>query len=844
MSNLLQDFFRPDLGASNRALKKYLDEEGLALGFRDLVCLRGAAERGVFFSFALLEAWSTGEFGVEQVNQVLEARDDPEGSCQEYRWSFRRTSDGLLLLGVEGELSEDEAVEDAGGESLGRDAPGALVPLKAVYGGDSLLSAPGAGGAWKEDELQAASLTLLDGESEEKLVEAFRHLFRAAPHGAARAAVVATALARHRAELNREVADKLEEISPPLGQALRQLFGNPEAEGRQALGFLLGAEAAPDPPAWTPFWTGIKTTVLESLARTEKGKQVLRDSLRALHAVCQATGANVLTHRLLEAFLSRHDLFSPEDRSHLLGLLERFAQTERSAVETLASRLELSADTQERILLGEALRRVYTSGGQATELARLIQRFAVEALSVGSTAGSLALAQLLAAFGPSVLEQSALTRLDCLSERQTLNAMAMWEQLVGEDPANLLRVSALFVQAMQEAEQHWGLLLKSSLLQHPEVAEAFARWCAQATVEQRRKAVLVGQNWTLTVENRPLLAEIFGELEWQGAELWEHEWKRTTLSFQRLGWLTQCLEKRPPAIDEGVEARILELLSQPRRNLYFWDLMKRLAGFPGLGASTRDRIVAVARGLTRQLEAGLDDEKEAMLGAATAALARCAEPDRVVAGWSEVLRGGSPEDLSWTFALIRAVFRTPGSPFQPERSFVSSLLQRLFQSGPDSMQQALRAALNKDDESLVLPHFLSLELQNLGLEALAAVAAHPGCPAGIRAAVERRLALFLAQWGDDLARTDDVYSFRATPLFGLLEPLLENRDDELQRLLDEVAHTFLQLQRRHPERLRLEVRQSAQSFFACWAERRDEAANGDVLAWRRVLQEVASAAPR
>lgn len=836
MSDLLQDFFRPDLGASNRALKKYLDEEGLSLGFRDLVLLRSAAEAGLFFSFALLEGWSAGEFGLTEVTRLLETRDLVSTLSGQHGWSFLYTEDGLLLVGVEGELTPSDS---SSLEKLGDDAPGALVPLQAVYGGGSLLSAPGAGGAWKEEELQAASLTLLDGESEEKLVEAFRHLFRAAPHGAARAAVVAAALARHRFELNREVADKLEEISPPLGQALRQLFGAPEGEGRQALGFLLGAEASLQPPAWTAYWSGIRTTVLESLARSEKGRQVLRDSLKALRATGEATGRSVLTHRLLDAFLSRHDLLNPEERSHLLVLLERFALDDKAAVETLASRLEMSGDTQERILLGEALRRVYRSTGREADLEALSQRFAVESLSVGSTAGSLALAELLGAFGTSVLQSSALTRLDCLSERQTLNAMAMWEQLVGEQPESLDRVSELFVQALREAEQHWGLLLKSPLLQKRPVAQALARWAAEATPEQRRKAVLIGQNWTLTVENRPLIASILGELDWQGTEIWEQEWRRPTLSFQRLGWLSQCLERQAPVVDESTEARINELLSNPRRNLYFWDLMKRLAAFPGLSGATRDRIVSVARQLSRQLEAGLDEEKEAMLGAATVALSRCAKPDEVVAGWSEALKNGSAEELAWTFALIKAVFRTAGVAFQPERSFVSNLLQRLFQSGPDSMQQALRAALKEDDEDTGLPHILSLELQNLGLEALAAVASHPGCPPGIRAAVERRLALFLAQWGEDLARTEDVYSFRSTPLFGLLEPLISARDDELQRLLDEVAQTFLRLQRRHPERLRLEVRQSAQEFFARWVEQRSEVDSPEVTAWRRVLQDLA-----
>jgi hypothetical protein len=181
--------------ASNRALKKYLDEEGLPLGFRDLVCLRGAAEAGVFFSFALLEGWSAGEFGAGEVTRLVETRGNPEKTCAENGWSHLRTTDNLLLVGVDGELSQEEMGERPAQDGLGSDAPGALVPLKAVYGGESLLSSPGAGGAWKEEELQAASLTLLDGESEEKLVEAFRHLFRAAPNGAARAAVVASALA-------------------------------------------------------------------------------------------------------------------------------------------------------------------------------------------------------------------------------------------------------------------------------------------------------------------------------------------------------------------------------------------------------------------------------------------------------------------------------------------------------------------------------------------------------------------------------------------------------------------------------------------------------------------------
>ncbi len=829
----LQDFFRPDLGASNRALKKYLEEEGLSLGFRDLVSLRGAAESSIIFSYAFLESWSAGEFSSSAVTQLVESRARLEDLASEHGWSWYPTPE-LLLVGLEGELESREPSQESSLES-----GMAMVPLKTVYGSESLLHSPGAGGVWKEEELQQASLTLLDGESEQRLVEAFRHLFRAAPSGAARAAVVATALSRHRSELNREVADKLEEISPPLGKALRQLFLFPETEGRAALNFLLGSEAGAEQPGWVGFWSGIRGTVLESLVRGESGRQLLTENLKALEAVNRVSERSVLTPRLVDALLSDHETLSPEGRSSLMNLLASFVRQETSAAEEmLLSRLELSSDIGERILLGEILRRVFSAPGREHELDALCRRFAGEALSVGSTAGSMALGELLGAFGPRVLNTPALSRLDQLSERQTLNATAMWEQLASDRPEMHPRVAELFISALRSAEEHWGLLLKSPLLGQERVREAFAEWCQGLTVEQRRKLVLVGQNWGLTAENRPLVAEAVAHLEWGQLELWESEWRRTTLSFQKLSWLAQCSQADPPDVSPSVEARVLELLSRPRRNLYLWDLLQRLAQFPTLGPGVRAVIVKVAASLSRSLEAGLEDEKEALLKAASHALSRSTDPESVLFEWTKVLKTGSAEELAWTFGLIQKVFEIPDSPFVPERMFVSALLQRLFQSGPDSMQQALKAALDESQEGHQLPILLSLEVQNLGLEALAAVAAHPGCPAGLRSAVQRRLTLFLEQWGQDLARTEDIYSFRSTPLFTLLEPLLDSDDESLRALLDQVVRSFLLLQRHHSERFRLEVRQSAQSFFARWLEGKEESQEPEVLAWRRVLSDL------
>ncbi len=845
----LADFFRPDLGASNRALKKFLEDEGLALGFRDLVSLRGAAEAGIFFSYAFLEAWSAGEFTVTSVSCLIDSRDRLGELASEHGWSWL-VMENLLLVGLDGELEPGETSVEELSESSGQ----AMVPLRSVYGSHSLLNAPGAGGAWKEEELQQASLTLLDGESEEKLVEAFRHLFRAAPSGSARAAVVATALSRHRGELNREVADKLEEISPPLGKALRQLFSQPEAEGRTALHFLLATEASLDPPTWVAFWSGIRGTVLESLVRNEAGRQLLGESLQALESVARLGQCGVLTPRLVDALLTGQDALAPEARSALMNLLGGFLRQEATAEEMLLSRLELSSDISERILLGETLRRHFSESGRERELTALRCRFATEALSVGSTAGSRALGELLGAFGPSVLTDTALSSLDQLSERQTLNAMGMWEQLAVASvafkpqalgspevrPELLSRVAELFVLALKTAEHHWGLLLKSSLLQRTIIFEAFVDWCRQLSVQDRRRLVFIGQSWSLTVENRPLVAEAISDLEWEQDDVWESEWRRPTLSFQKLSWLAECLAARPPKISPAVEVRVAELLTRPRRNLYFWDLMRRLASFPTVSPGVREAIVKVARSLFRSLEAGLEDEKEALLSAASLALSRTEKPECILLDWSGVLKTGSSEELAWTFGLIRRVFERQDSPFLPERTFVSSLLQRLFQSGPDSMQQALRVALDESQESPRLQTVLSLEVQNMGLEALAAVAAHPGCPANLRSSVQRRLVLFLSQWGQDLARTDDIYSFRATPLFGLLEPLLGDEEPSVRDLLDQVAKDFLILQRQHPERFRLEVRRSAQSFFSRWVALQGESTAPEAVAWRRVLSELKS----
>lgn len=834
----LQDFFRPDPQASNRSLRKYLEGEGLELGFRDLVSLRAAAAEQVFLSFALLEGWAEGEFGAQELSSVLQCKDDPSAlaeQCQNLAWSHWSDPEGGLLLGVEGELvpTQAEPSQESSAENV------AMVPLNSVFGGGLAVSTPGAGGVWNEDELQADSVTLLDGESDSKLVEAFRHLFRAAPDGRARAAVVATALARHRHELNLEVAKKMEELSPALGQALRQIFSGDAGEGCQALRFLLFQETQSEAPPWLNFWLCIKNSVLESLTRSEGGCRVLRESLKELSRASSAQSQSVLTHRILDALMEHQHELGPRDRTNLMELLVHWTEREPSATEILESRLKLAPEQNERILLGEALRRTYLQQERPEALKALVSRFSQEALSVGGTAGSLAMGKLLSSFGAMVLDQPALTSLTELSSRQTLRALEIWETLVSEEKISVERIAELFVQGLESAPQHTGILLKSSLLEREAVEKAFAQWCQEAEVATLRKLVSAGHHWGLSVVNRPRVARVLGQCQWHGLELWEQEWKKTTLGFQRLGWLAQCLAGGEVTISAEVENRILELLEEGPRNLYLWDLLQRVARFEGLSHETRSRIVSAARSIFDRLESKEEEEREATLQAAAAALGRCENPSEMLERWGELLKQGRNPDLWWVFGLVQRVFSDPDSPFQPERPFVAALIQRLFQSGPVPMQRVLAEALNDEDEDTTIAPVLSLELQNAGLEALAAVASHPDCPGATRGAIERRLVMFLLGWTDKLARTRDVYSFRSTPLFALLRPLISSEQGQLQELLDKVAEALLDLQRQDPEKLRLDVRGAAQQFLRRWVEARDEKSNPKVGMWRRALDDLA-----
>ena len=822
-----QDFFRPDPQSSNRSLKKYLQGEGLELGHRDLVLIRKLSDNGIILSYAVLETWSDNEIDSSLLEELLEGPTESEDLVT------YRTEEGILLVGIPGELDMKVPVADTQAMVLSRQSGESSSPLLTVYGQDT--SRPGAGGMWDEDELQQESITLLDGESPRQLVEAFRHLFRAAPNGQARASVVAAALCRHRKELDLEVAQKLEEIAPPFGQAMRRLFSDDIHQGCRALQFLLGIESDESPPPWSFFWQSIRPTILQSLTRSEHGSLILIGSVDQLAAA--STGQELLNHQLLEAFMQRLDTLTPRQQEKLVGLIVEWAVHSGEAIDLLQSRLRLTAEKDQRLLLGEALRRVFEQTRDEQRLAELAGVFVEEAISAGSTAGSIALAELLRAFGELVLRDTAATQsLDDLTERQTLNVLDIWELMASHSEELVPRITDIFLNALDEANEHLSLLLKSEVLKREPIYQAFLEWLSQRDEQRRRQLVQVGYSWSLTVDNRERVASALSQVSWGFVDLWESEWRRPHLSYQRLGWLAECAPVGKVPFDPVWLDRLEELLVRPPTHLYFWHLMGFCATFEGFENETRLKLYHSARRTFHNIESTLEEEREALFQVGATAVRYYDKPGELCLEWPEKFRTGYPEEVWWLAGVCTHLYQAGGESFEPDRMLVSAVIARLLSSGEQSMQDLLAQALAAEDadETRAPSAFLPLEVSNLSYQALHAMACHKSCSDQLRGMIQRRLALFLISWGNELRKTKDAYSFRESPLFAILEDYISTEDEQIQGFLKEIAGQFLELHRKVPEKFRLEVRGAAQQFFRKWADA--NSGSSEAEQWKKVLE--------
>ena len=235
------------------------------------------------------------------------------------------------------------------------------------------------------------------------------------------------------------------------------------------------------------------------------------------------------------------------------------------------------------------------------------------------------------------------------------------------------------------------------------------------------------------------------------------------------------------------------------------------------------------------LEPHQEEEREALFQVAAAVVKDHPEGKVFMDDWARRFKESGALDVWWLSGALKAIYSDSEQAPEPERELVSALIHRLMSGGQKSMQDMLAKALAATDDEEDQPEaYLTLEISNLAYEALAAMACHPSCPANLRSLMQRRLVLFLISWANQLARTDDPYAYRETPLFAILREYLEEGTEDLKPLLLEVSQLFLELHRKVPAKLRLEVRRTAQEFFRAWAEYNRE--KPEAKAWERVLE--------
>lgn len=840
MSYRLQDFFRVDVAASNLCLKKLLDEEGLSLGYRGASVLREAAQGNLLFSYAFLEAWSKEEFSSSDVRTLLLPTTNLDRVCQERGWSCEWVPEGLTLIAL-----RDEAITHLGLElsqppiSSGLGAMVGNVQSPSTMYGKTPSTDLCWASVWDTAELERLSVSLLDGESEAKLLEAFRYLYRAALGTPTQAFVVTLALARRKARLNQEVAEKIKDSDPSFGLALKAILMGEERECARGLQVLLRGEVDEPAPGWLDFWLAIRTSVLEGLATREFGPIVLCRCLPQLKDGGATRRKELLSSSLAEVYLTSLDLLTFQERSCFLELLFELALEDSKVLSLLESRLLLSTYPVERPFLGEVLRRIYEEVGRNGDLSCLRANFTRDVLTVGSTAGSLALVDLLNTWGEKVLEEASLYELEGCSRRQALNVITMWGHLLERNPELAEPVAKLFVRAFSHAPTHWGILLKSPLLQNLEVEQALGVWLSTCTAKTWRALMDTGQSWPLAAVHRRKVADLLGRWEHGLYERWYQEWTKVSLNFQSLGWIALCQAKEAKVIDPWIEERLFSMLKKRERNPYFWDLISTLARSYQLSMEVREAIWSTARQLVIEGRVNVEEEFQLLLEASVTAITSWVAPDRVVLeeAWCHDIAEGSHEVIEWTLRFLKELYLAQPLGVSPSQRLLSSLLKRMCWTPANRLHHALEQALQGDAPHGLGPKPLTFDLKNLGLEVLAACAWASSCPPAMREALECRLVSFLIAWGQDFSKAEDTYAFRTTPLFSLLESLSQNPPPYLFALLDEVSDVFLALYQEHPRRLPLDRERSCRQFFINLQQYLEPRLPGEALVWAKIFAE-------
>lgn len=316
-----QDIFNPNLYNSAAEVLQALRRDNINLNHRLGARLCALGRKSILFSPAFLEetAESTDFASCLRDKRWNElATDDEEGANAILKSiGARAKSEGGALY----VRTEDEVWNEPVAESKALVTAGMLAPQ--VLGMADVSAIKGV--LWDRQRLEEASLTLLDSENSQDLIEAFRYLFRASlacrqdPTG-----LLVTAFRRGKAELSTEVAKQIRDnLDSNLGRALLSLLSLDLKKFKDALFYF-------DQPEQSRFRELLGPILLAALLPLVKEKEFKAQLLPSLPhlapLIAQCSRAGQPSSAQTEGFTELTEFLDALlDQLETLELSERFA---------------------------------------------------------------------------------------------------------------------------------------------------------------------------------------------------------------------------------------------------------------------------------------------------------------------------------------------------------------------------------------------------------------------------------------------------------------------------------------------------------------------------------------
>ena len=818
---VMTDSFDPTLYASASECVKALADENIKIGHRLGARIFGLGRRGIRFSYAFLDEAAEGGPAAECLKKgewnKAEAT-DPEYVRSILGGAARLSvSDGICYVIT----ADEDTDEDGNGSNL--PVRGSVLP--AVLGksaSDTDLSRAFSGLLWDRKRMEESALILLDGEDEQKLIEAFRYLFRAALACAQDpTALLVTALRRGKAKLSREAAVLVRDnLDREFGRVLGDLLRDDSAAISEAIRFFESESGK----KYIPVLQAVLLPALTPLVEKGEFRSSLLPGLPRLASIIRECTDPDIKGRELEAFLDR-----------LLGVLPEMELVERLSVslfivevspgcphlsEYLLRRLRVSEGPDWMAFLGNILSRIKLSPEQHLETVKHISRLFVEH---GQASGlRRRLWAIVRGLGHEALEELAKPEnIEKMDQEQRILLLSIWHDFRHEK--TVLPDEKLFTDLVVRllANGDKGALLALVRTHQLDTPELNARLIADFPEKPVILSFLVDSVWHL---EEPDDEAVLGVLSKLGMDIVRHNFSlvceeaalesgEAAMRMHIFGKLIRRIKTTPEEIAEinGMIEKLLSYENLDKSKLpVIWLAWGELGAVDGIDQALEEKICSrIAENLAKFPEAR-----------AEALLIMYPHAAREVKIHIEhilrsVFNNEAPDRKVLEACLHGLVHLLEDGPMLIEAdALVSDLCRTVLSKTEDSLDDILAYVLadNAEGDGVRIPTAWNRNDRERALRIMGAIAVHEETPDRLRRAVIYRLFSFLTDWLEGIEKGQNLYAYRDTPLWEILGRIVEKRP-ECEELAIEACVRVLEDHNKRLPGLDLDKHENAQKFL-------------------------------